>query len=213
MGDAATVADAVLWDRVAWAYRFQQWLERRPLRRLLEMLDPQPGERMLDIGTGPATLPALLAARGPARRPEDLVGIDSSASMLERAPRLPEGWTLQQADATRLPFAAGSFDLISAAYLLHVLEPVTRGRVLAEAARVLRPGGRLGLITIAPPRRRWSRLLTAPLRAAAASQGALRGLRALDPAGDLGRAGFAEAGRDRVLAGYPSLCLVAGVAG
>lgn len=196
------------WDGVASIYRRQIWLEGRALQTLLELLDPRPDQRLLDLATGPAVLLAALA-RSP-HRPREAVGVDSSPEMLARAPQLPAGWELQTADATELPFDEDSFDVVSASYLLHVLRPPDRRAAIAEIARVLRPGGRLGSITIAPPRSALMRVLTKPIRAAAErSDVRFAGLRPLDPSAELRQAGLHERARKRSLLGYPSLCLVA----
>ena len=82
--------------------------------------------------------------------------------------------------------------------------------MIAEIARVLRPGGRVGTITVAPPSSLPGRVLAAPLIAAALrSDGSLASLRPLDPRPELEAAGFAVVATRRTLLGYPSLCVVA----
>jgi SAM-dependent methyltransferase len=77
-------------------------------------------------------------------------GVDNSAEMLARAPR-----PAVQAEATVLPFADASFDSVALLYMLyHLPEPA---RALAEAHRVLRPGG---LVAAAAPSRHDSPELT-----------------------------------------------------
>lgn len=196
------------WDGVASIYRRQLWLEGRALETLLGMLKPEPSERLLDVASGPGVLLAELAERP--SRPVEAIGIDSSREMIELAPPLPAGWELGIADATELPFADDSFELITASYLLHFLRAPERRRAIAEIARVLRPGGRLGSITVAPPRSRLAAALSAPIRAAAErSEVRLAGLRPLDPGPELQRAGLYEVERCRSMVGYPSLCIVA----
>ncbi|CAN5432421.1 hypothetical protein BH10ACT11_BH10ACT11_03550 [soil metagenome] len=172
------------------------------------MLSIEPSERLLDVATGSAALLDELARR-PAP-PRQAIGIDSSAEMLALAPDLPFAWQLQLGDATELSYPDHSFDVITASYLLHVVEADQRRRMIAEMARVLRPGGRLGLITISPPRGALAKATLAPVVAAAMrSQGRLAGMRPLDPGPDLCRSGFTGLARRRTLRGYPSLCLVA----
>lgn len=193
------------WGGLAGSYRRQIWLERMAVRRLVGMLDMGPSDEVLDVATGPGVLLAELA-KGPAP-PLRACGVDSSPEMLALAPALPDGWEVRVADAMELPFDADSFDVVTASYLLHFLEETERRRILGEARRVLRPGGRLGVITVAPPRWR----LAAPIRAAAErSSGRLAAMRGLDPSPDLEVAGLRVLARARTWLGYPSLCLVAG---
>lgn len=190
-------------------YERQIWLERSALRTLLGLLAVKDGESLLDVGTGPGVLLAELA-RSASVQPTRVVGVDSSAEMLSLAPALPDGWELQVADAVALPFDDKSFDLVTASYLLHFLPAEQRRQVLHEMHRVLRGGGRLGVITVAPPRGRAASLLTAPIRVAAErSTGRMAGLRPLDPGPELAGIGLREVARQRTLTGYPSLCMVA----
>lgn len=199
---------ASTWDRFAAGYSRQVWLERDAMRLLIRLLQPLAGARLLDVGTGPGVLMAALAASD--QPPREAVGIDSSREMLSRAAPLPSAWRLELADATELPFADESFDVVCASYLLHVLDPEPRAAAIHETVRVLKPGGKLGAITVAPPRSLAARLVTAPVRAAArSSKGRLRGLRPLDPAPELERAGLELAASGRSLRGYPSLVTVA----
>ncbi len=98
------------------------------------------GRRVLEIGCGSAPCARWLAAAG-----ADVVALDLSAGMLERAAQLNRttglAVPLLQADAGALPLVAGSMDLACSAFggLPFVAEP---GVVLEEVARVLRPGGR-----------------------------------------------------------------------
>lgn len=193
------------WSRRARVYRLQLPLERRALRVLVEMLGPRPQDSLLDIGTGTgAVLAELARSQAP---PGRAVGLDRSPRMLARARGLPAGWSLAEGDALELPFPDASFEIVTASYLLHLLEPPERAKVIAEARRVLVPKGTLGAITVAPPAGAPGRWLSAPVRfAAARSKGALAGLRPLDPSRELRAGGFRLLEARRVLIGYPSLC-------
>lgn len=94
------------------------------------------GLDVLEVGAGSAMCSRWLAARG--ARP---VAFDVSMGMLRygvgRSPAIPS----VQADAQRIPFAAGSFDLAFSAYGAVPFVADSAG-VMAEVARVLRPGGR-----------------------------------------------------------------------
>ncbi len=194
------------WDRFAPSYGRQVVLERSALRSLLRLLSIKSGERVLDVATGPAVLLAELSKD--AQHPRVAVGVDGSPEMLARAPALPAGWDLRVADATRLPFDDESFDVVTASYLLHVMKPLERAAAIAEIARVVRPGGRVGTITIAPPQSLPMKRIWAPFHnAAIRSDGRLAGLRSLDPAPELEAAGLRVIATKRSFRGYPSLCI------
>jgi len=108
-------------------------------------LDVRPGERVLDIGSGPGLLAEALASTvGPAGR---VCGIDTSEPMLEMARRRCAAHLhaeFEHADAGKLPFEDSSFD---AAVSTQVYEYVAdMPSALAELFRVLRPGGRVAIV-------------------------------------------------------------------
>jgi len=92
--------------------------------------DPQPGQRTLDVGTGPGLLPALFGRAGSIS-----FGLDHDPGML----RTPLHQAAVMADAGRLPFAAGTFDLVTASNILY-LSPEPQ-LLLEEMVRVLCPSG------------------------------------------------------------------------
>jgi ubiquinone/menaquinone biosynthesis C-methylase UbiE len=132
----ATIAS--MYDEGAPAYE-QHWAPalHRHARELVASLPAPEGSEprvVVDVAIGSGALvPSLLAAAGPAGR---LLTLDRSRGMLLRsspdAPRI-------QADAARLPLADGSVDVVVQAFVLFLLPDATRA--VAEAARVLRPGG------------------------------------------------------------------------
>jgi arsenite methyltransferase len=121
-------------------YRIGDAVRRRRLVRAA--LAALPGERILDVGCGPGFYCAeLLEEVGPEG---SIVGLDSSASMLALAARRCEGHSnveFDEADATSLPVADGSFDAALCVQVLEYVPDLPAG--LAELYRALRPGGRV----------------------------------------------------------------------
>ena len=110
--------------------------------RVVDALKLRPGECLIDVGCGTGTaLFQLSGLVGPGGR---AVGIDVSDGLLAVAKRrCPPSVELIRASATALPFADESFDAYRAERVyLHLDDPKL---ALAEARRVLRPGGRLVL--------------------------------------------------------------------
>ncbi len=103
------------------------------------------GERVLDAGCGTGFLAAGLRR---ARPDVVVIGSDLSTGMLDRA-RDAGAWPLVQGDATALPVADGSIDLVVARGVLHHLPDVTAA--LAEWRRVLAPDGAVVLLSEPTP--------------------------------------------------------------
>jgi SAM-dependent methyltransferase len=96
-------------------------------------LIPEGTVTLLDIACGTGIVTRRLAEAG-----LDVTGADAAYGMLRRATeRMPGRVVL--ADIRQLPFPSASFDAVSAIWLLHLLDDAER--VVAEVARVLRPGG------------------------------------------------------------------------
>jgi demethylmenaquinone methyltransferase/2-methoxy-6-polyprenyl-1,4-benzoquinol methylase len=118
-------------------------------RATVDRLAPEPGERALDLCGGTGDLALDLAEEG-----ASVVCADFSWPMLlgarpKLAGRRAGPVRLLLADALRLPFAEGSFDLATMAFGLRNLRTVGEG--LSEMRRVLRPGGRLGILEFSRP--------------------------------------------------------------
>ena len=114
-----------------------------------------PGLSIVDIGTGTGALLPLLAATG-AR----ITAVDNSDAMLLRARELCAareiaGVSFQRADIRNLPFPDGTFD---AAYASMVLHHVDRpAAAVAEMARVVRPGGKVVVMSFTSHDLAWMR--------------------------------------------------------
>ncbi len=110
---------------------------RSVLARLRPALAGAPGRALADIGGGTGNYAAALAREG-----WEPVVIDRSREMLGRASE--KGLTTICADAQRLPLADESFDAAMLVSMLHHVEDPAAA--LAEAQRILRPGGRLAVM-------------------------------------------------------------------
>jgi SAM-dependent methyltransferase len=120
------------------------------MERAMELAVVRPGERLLDVGCGRGEL-VLEAAR---RRAHGL-GIDyapvaarlARSSIARQAPSSPGSASVGQMDATKLGLESRSFDAILMLDVVEHLYPRELERAVAEALRVLRPGGRLVIHT------------------------------------------------------------------
>jgi demethylmenaquinone methyltransferase/2-methoxy-6-polyprenyl-1,4-benzoquinol methylase len=133
-------------------------LHRRWKRRLVGMAGVRPGERALDVCCGTGDLAFALARRG-----AQAVGLDFSPAMLavaesraksersrQEAPQIASGLPqFVPGDAQALPFADGSFDIVTVGYGLRNLANWETG--LREMQRVARPGGRLLVLDFGKP--------------------------------------------------------------
>ena len=110
--------------------------QRRAVRSALAL---EPGERVLDIGSGPGFLAAEMAEEV---GPDGAVsGVDASETMLAMARRRAAPVEYVAGDALALPFPDEHFDAAVCTQVYEYVDDV--GGALAEARRVLRPGGRL----------------------------------------------------------------------
>jgi trans-aconitate methyltransferase len=101
---------------------------------LIELLAPQPGERVLDLGCGTGDLTQQLAAAG--ARP---FGVDASADMIAEASRKHPNLSFEIGDGQELRFD-GEFDAVFSNAALHWMPRAQD--VAVGVARALRPGGR-----------------------------------------------------------------------
>jgi demethylmenaquinone methyltransferase / 2-methoxy-6-polyprenyl-1,4-benzoquinol methylase len=134
----APVYDAM--NRVMTAGLDQRW------RRITVDETVRDGDRVLDACCGTGDL-AVAAKR---RRGAHVTGLDFSERMLERARRKEPAIEWVQGDVLALPFDDGSFGAATVGFGVRNVDDLAAG--LRELRRVLRPGGRLGILEITTPR-------------------------------------------------------------
>jgi demethylmenaquinone methyltransferase/2-methoxy-6-polyprenyl-1,4-benzoquinol methylase len=145
-GKDKTVRVRAMFDAIAPRYdlvnRFiSLGMDQHWRQRTVRALALPPGSRVLDLACGTGALGALARRHG-----YQVVGADMSEGMLAgRVGPLPAA----QADAAALPFAAAAFDGVLCAYALRNFTDLEAS--FAEAARVLRPGGRISILEVATP--------------------------------------------------------------
>ena len=106
----------------------------------------RPGDRVLDACCGTGDLAVAARKAGAA----EVVGLDFSERMLERARRKDASIEWVRGDLLELPFEDASFDAATVGFGVRNVADLERS--LAELRRVLRPGGRVGILEITRPR-------------------------------------------------------------
>ena len=104
----------------------------------LDWLLPPGARRVLDLGAGTGKLTRQLVARG-----LDVVAVEPLDGMRAELARAVPGARVLAGSAERIPLADGAVDAVLAAQAWHWVDPA---RAVPEVARVLAPGGTLGLV-------------------------------------------------------------------
>jgi SAM-dependent methyltransferase len=125
-------------------------------RTLIDLLAPEPGAPILDVGCGAGSLDRQLARRLAGANP--ITAVDANPFLLREAAALTAAQGLADAirfapgNAEALPFADATF---GCAFSVTVLEECDADRAIAELARVVRPGGRVGVVVRAIDLPQW----------------------------------------------------------
>lgn len=113
-------------------------------RRLVEVADLRPGQRVLDLGCGTGTLALRVKEACPGA---EVTGFDADPRMLRaaaaKAKRRGLPVSLDRGFAQSLPYPNGAFDRVVSSLFFHHLSPEAKAAALREAHRVLSPGGEL----------------------------------------------------------------------
>jgi demethylmenaquinone methyltransferase / 2-methoxy-6-polyprenyl-1,4-benzoquinol methylase len=137
-----------MFDRIAPVYDAMNRLMTAGLdrrwRRETAAAVVRPGDRVLDVACGTGDLAIAAAAAG-----GRVTGVDFSTRMLERARRKSSAVEWLEADALALPFDDASFDVVTSGFGVRNFADLEAG--LRELRRVLRPGGRIGVLEITQP--------------------------------------------------------------
>lgn len=130
MTDAPHNAPGQHWDAAAYAHNADFVAELG--NTVARLLDPRPGERILDLGCGDGTLTEVLAKSG-----ATIVGVDAAIDMVEAA--RARGLDARVQDAHNLPFEH-EFDAVFSNAALHWM--LNHEAIVASIHRSLKPGGR-----------------------------------------------------------------------
>lgn len=129
-----------------WAGVLSMGQDARWRARMIRELAIREGDSALDVAAGTGSITRLLEDGG-----ASVVSLDQSPQMLASA--VARGATGVLATAEKLPFADEQFDVVTFGYLLRYVEDVAGA--LSELTRVLRPGGRVGMVEFGRPAGAW----------------------------------------------------------
>jgi SAM-dependent methyltransferase len=111
--------------------------------QLLDVVEPTPGSRLLDIGSGRGAIAAAAASRGCA-----VTAIDAAPRMVSLLAATHPDIDVRLMDIHQLDLPDGSYDLVTGGFVIHLVKDHVQ--VLTELRRVLRPGATVALTTPGP---------------------------------------------------------------
>ena len=118
--------------------------DRRWRKRVVRLVDPKPGELILDLAAGTGTSSVPFAAAG-----ATVVPCDFSIGMLNVGRELQPNLPFVAGDGMRLPFADATFDAVTISFGLRNIHETDTG--LRELLRVTKPGGRMVVCEFSRP--------------------------------------------------------------
>jgi demethylmenaquinone methyltransferase/2-methoxy-6-polyprenyl-1,4-benzoquinol methylase/phosphoethanolamine N-methyltransferase len=157
--DVAKLTEGVTLDHAAPVYDvlaplMTLGLERSFHRRVIALLNLRGGEQILDIGCGTGTLTRDIAAALTDKEKSCCTGLDAAERMIEvarrKAAQVPN-IHFDAAIAEHLPYENETFDAAVSTFFFHHIHFALKRQVLAEAARVLKPGGRFIIVDVDIP--------------------------------------------------------------
>ena len=142
------------YDRISHAYdMIADGGEHTARERGLELLNVQPGESVMEVGYG--TGHSLVAVAESVGESGSVSGVDISPGMRDVAAKRVKKAEMQSrvelsvGTVPPLPFDDAAFDVVTMSFTLELFSAETIPQVLAECRRVLKPGGRLGVVSMA----------------------------------------------------------------
>jgi len=126
-------------DAISFAGQEHEFYVDAKARRLLELARRRLGARplrVLDVGCGVGLTDRLVLPHV-----SSLEGVDVSTAMVDRAREANPAASYQVYDGRRLPYEDDEFDVVFAICVLHHVDPLDRGPLLAELARATKPDG------------------------------------------------------------------------
>jgi demethylmenaquinone methyltransferase/2-methoxy-6-polyprenyl-1,4-benzoquinol methylase len=129
--------------------------ERRLRQQVIDLMELRQGDKVIDICSGTGTLSIMLGRQMSGSG--EVVGIEISDDQVRAAKRknAPGNVSFVRGDAQRIAYPDSYFDKAVIFGALHEMPREARSNVLAEAFRILRPGGRMALLEHNRPERRW----------------------------------------------------------